>query len=353
MESIMVWSSRAVAFVGCLTLVACSGGGVKSGAPSGDASTEAGLAGDGGGLKGPGDTIKEGEEVDLDGDGTADGVAVDTDGDGLADGVDTDGDGIIDEPLPTAGDSGVTGLPFPVDATGTVLCGTGPCACNDGLDNDSDNVTDLADPECVSSWDNDEGSLATGIPGDNRDGACQDCFFDGNSGAGDDGCRLPTSCLTEGNDSSGRGSCSKCEQSDRCKNFCEAYTPNGCDCFGCCDVAVGGTVKHVLLEAGCDINGTKLDNCTECVPSKTCVNECGRCELCPGKTVNDLPADCAPASGGDAGTGGGDGDGGTTNPPPPAYTCDKGETLCGAGLPACAEGSLCQFGCCMLIPIII
>ena len=34
--------------------------------------------------------------------------------------------------------------------------------------------------------DNDESSFATGIPGDNMDACKQDCFFDGNSGMGDD-----------------------------------------------------------------------------------------------------------------------------------------------------------------------
>lgn len=349
----MAFRTSAVAVVGCLMWVACSGSSASAPKRSTeDASVDASAAADASRVKQPGDVIKGGDEVDLDGDGTADGVAIDEDGDGVIDGIDTDGDGKVDQPLPT-GDGGVTGVPFPTDPTGTVLCGDAPCACNDGLDNDMDSVSDLADPECVSSWDNDEGSLATGIPGDNRDEACQDCFFDGNSGSGNDGCRLPTSCLTEGNASSGRGSCNKCEQSDQCKNFCEAYTPNGCDCFGCCDVLVGSTVKHVLLEAGCDLNGTKLENCNECVPSTTCVNLCGRCELCPGKTINDLPADCAPpAGGGDAGTGDGT-DGGTIKPPPPSYTCDSGETLCGSGLPACPNGSLCQFGCCVQTPIIL
>ena len=43
--------------------------------------------------------------------------------------------------------------------------------------------------------DNDEGSFATGIPGDNKDANKQDCFFDGNSGGGDDGCNQHVCCL--------------------------------------------------------------------------------------------------------------------------------------------------------------
>jgi hypothetical protein len=337
---------------------ACSGSTAGPGKTHGqdggtqDAATDNGDSG--GVIKVPGDIIVIGDSVDLDGDGKSDGDAVDTDGDGIPDGVDTDGDGDVDLPLPGA-DGGTpipsdAGIPFPVDDAGQVLCDGVPCACSDGLDNDNDGVKDLADPECVSTWDNDEGSLATGISGDNRDDACQDCFFDGNSGSGNDGCRLPSSCLTEGNASSGQGSCNKCEQSDQCKNFCRAYTPNGCDCFGCCDVLVGGSVKHVALTPTCNIDGDTLENCTECVPSTTCVNTCGKCELCPGKTLSDLPSDCFPVPGSDAGTGGG-GDGGTSEPP--GYTCDNGEQLCGAGRPACPADSLCQFGCCVLSPIVV
>ena len=66
--------------------------------------------------------------------------------------------------------------------------------CSDGLDNDGDGKIDLADPECVSPLDNDESSFATGIPGDNKDACKQDCFFDGNSGMGDDGCEWQLKC---------------------------------------------------------------------------------------------------------------------------------------------------------------
>jgi hypothetical protein len=266
--------------------------------------------------------------------------------------------------------------PFPSNDAGQVLCGSAPCACSNGIDDDKDGVSDLADPECVSSWDNDESSFATGISGDNRDDACQDCFFDGNSGSGNDGCRLPTSCLTMGNASSGHGSCNSCEQTAQCKNFCKAYTPNGCDCFGCCSVRLAnGSNVNVALGNGCNIDGNSVTGCTSCVPNDSCRNECGKCELCPGKTVADLPPECfqsPPPSDagtsndagtnqpGDAGTGGDSGtivqgniDGGSGNPPPPAYTCEDGATVCGAGLAACARGYACDFGCCVLVPIIL
>ena len=329
-----------------------------------------------------------GDMVDLDGDGKTDGTVVDVDGDGVPDGVDTNGDGTVDEPLPgtggdgdtTPGDGDATGTmdsgtrdpgdlpgydagtaPYPVNAQGQVLCGTTVCACSDGMDNDGDKVTDLADPECVSSWDNDESSFATGISGDNRDDACQDCFFDGNSGSGNDGCRLPSTCLTEGNASSGQGSCSTCEQSDQCVNFCKAFTPNGCDCFGCCTVQLANnTTVHVALSSGCQIDGNTVgDGCMECVPNDSCINTCGRCELCPGKTIDDLPDDCFTSGGGDGdggtGTGGdGDGDGGTgsTPTPTPTPTCEDGAQVCSSTKP-CADGYSCDFGCCVRLPILL
>jgi hypothetical protein len=234
--------------------------------------------------------------------------------------------------------------PFVFNDAGQVLCGNVPCACSDGKDNDTDGVFDTFDPECVSAWDNDESSFATGISGDNRDDACQDCFFDGNSGSGDDGCRVPSSCLTTGMPTSGQGGCNSCTASTECTNFCRAYTPNGCDCFGCCAVQLGSNVtKNVLLGAGCNIDGTNVTGCTECVPSVSCVNTCGRCELCPGKTANMLPADCGTAVGGTP-------DAGVT--PVPTPTCDQGEARCGVGLPGCGVGEACSFGCCLPVPAI-
>src|SRR5688572_28916096 len=84
--------------------------------------------------------------------------------------------------------------PWAIDAMGTGTDGgpstceaTGP-QCNDCIDNDSDGQIDGFDIECTSSLDDDESSFETGINGDNVDEIQQDCFFDGNSGAGDDRC---------------------------------------------------------------------------------------------------------------------------------------------------------------------
>jgi hypothetical protein len=381
----MTLRSKVSLWMLCVALGACSGAKKHTGDADIDDEADAGELFD--------ENVEVGDPVDLDGDGSLDGEAVDSNGDGIADGVDTNGDGSADAPLPGTNsnlDAGMTSasdggrvlitsdsgaLPFPSNDAGQILCGTGPCACSDGKDNDTDGVSDLADPECVSSWDNDEGSFATGISGDNRDDACQDCFFDGNSGSGNDGCYLPSSCLSKGNASSGHGRCDSCEQTDQCKKFCQAYTPNGCDCFGCCTVRLAnGSNVNVALGNGCNIDGNSVTGCNTCVPNDSCINRCGKCELCPGKTVADLPAECFQSPpGSDGGTTNTGNDGGTTNtgndggttsgsdggsqqpppPPPPVYTCEDGAQVCGAGQPACPNGYGCDFGCCVLLPVIL
>jgi hypothetical protein len=210
--------------------------------------------------------------------------------------------------------------------------------CSDGIDNDGDGLIDSADPECTGSADNDEGSFATGIPGDNVDACKQDCFFDGNSGMGDDGCQWQLQCdpLIK------TGSCTydpsyvakhadlcstTASQSQKCIDNCRKYVPNGCDCFGCC--AVPGSTTAVRLSSTC----TEKDladptKCSPCTQVTQCMNTCGRCELCVGKTT--VPADC----GYDAGTSP------DASPPPDS----------GYGNPACADGVSCTTGAATTCP---
>lgn len=229
------------------------------------------------------------------------------------------------------------------------LCGDRACACADGLDNDGDGVADGFDAECTGPNDDDEGSFATGISGDNMDPKWQDCFFDGNSGAGDDGCRYHTDCLT-GELSADHKNCTV---SQECIDFCRQRTPNGCDCFGCCSIQLGdGSVRDVVITPDCEEEN--IDDCLSCVKDTDgCNNECADCELCPGKTVADLPAKCfttpPPTDGGtpDGSTpGGSTPDGGTT---PPPYTCDNNRSAC-ASTADCGSGQYCSLGCCLLIP---
>lgn len=268
------------------------------------------------------------------------------------------------------GTSGAGGTGTPIVDGGRVTFGS--TQCTDGKDNDGDGLIDAQDPECTGPLDNDEGSYATGIPGDNKD-ACQDCFFDGDSGQGNDGCAYPSSCF-DGVDPGGAADCFNCAVSTRCVDFCKPYTPNGCDCFGCCEVhGAGGVTKTVRLSATCtaaDINdATKCQTCTQ---STTCVNKCDTCELCLGKTT--LPASCTPTGAGGAGAGGanaggasngGANAGGASNGGAnaggapstggantcPTPSCPSGVSPCGVScLPNCPAGEYCLTGCCVRSP---
>jgi hypothetical protein len=242
-----------------------------------------------------------------DGSGTGDGGGGGVDGGGGG-GVDGGGGGGVDG-------GGGGGL----DGGGTTLG-----ACANGLDDDGDGLADGMDPECTGPLDDDEGSFATGIPGDNRDPMWQDCFFDGNSGAGDDMCRYRTECLTGELPTDDPD----CEISMMCLEFCADRTPNGCDCFGCCDVTLeDGSTTTVLIGAGCSL--ATIEECDTCVKDDECLNECGTCELCPGRTAEDLPPECYDTP-----------DGGT-----PMYVCEDGTTCMTDA--DCPMGDYCSLGCCL------
>ncbi len=242
----------------------------------------------------------------------------------------------------------VNGTGGTVNGTGGVVA-TGTTQCSDGIDNDGDGLIDGFDPECTGPGDNDESSFATGIPGDNRDPKWQDCFFDGNSGAGDDGCRYATGCLTGALPATDKN----CKLTDACIKFCAPLVPNGCDCFGCCTVQLpaGGTAD-IQTVSTCSV--AKIGDataCPTCTKNVACGNTCGHCELCPGKTIADLPADCAPTgSGGTGGTSSGTAGGPSGGGSGPSYTCDGGEQVCGTGLAACTLGTYCSLGCCIQQP---
>lgn len=246
-----------------------------------------------------------------------------------------------------------------------IWCGSSLCACSDGQDNDGDGLSDGFDSECTGPFDDDETTFATGIPGDNRDPKWQDCFFDGNSGAGDDDCRYHTDCLTGDLPASD----DSCTLTDACVDYCAPLTPPGCDCFGCCEVQNGDSVVSVMIGSACSLDSIDDEAaCPRCVQTDTCANECGECELCLGKTLEDLPDSCwttnpppdgdtpdgsvtpPPGLGSDGGaptpetTGTG---GPETSPPPgtPINTCDNG-LACTASTD-CEPGDYCRLGCCM------
>jgi hypothetical protein len=211
-----------------------------------------------------------------------------------------------------------------------VLCGDHTCACSDGKDNDGDALSDGFDPECTGPIDDDEASFATGAPVGG--GPCRGCFWDSNAGRGND-CRYPVECL-QSQLAIGKGACASCQVSQLCVEHCKVRAPNGCDCFGCCEVTRGdGSTLLVALNDACSL--AKLDDeqaCPRCVQNPGCLNQCGRCELCPGRTPKDLPADCGTAS----------------TEPGRRYVCDEGQPVCSATT-GCPPGAYCQLGCCLYV----
>jgi len=272
-------------------------------------------------------------------------------------GFDVDGDGVDDYNADSGAVPGVTEPTFDtvLGADGRVryFCadkdGDGKddsCQCDDGIDNDGSRGIDMLDFTCISPWDDSEGAFGTGISGDNFALVKQDCFFDGNSGGGQEQCSYPTVCLCPDTDNNGKpGPCeiggrtvkeAKCtagEGSNSCKAYCAVdqgcldtcmdKTPNGCDCFGCCAVTkANGVVSNFLLSPTCD--PSTGENCTSCVQASSCLNACDTCEICIGKP--SVPASCG-------GTGTPTCVGGT------ACTPETSTKVCGSGY--------CSLGCCV------
>jgi hypothetical protein len=276
----------------------------------GDGGDGDGDGGDGDGDGGDGD----GEPGDGDGDteGAVCGNGVVEPGEGCDDGNVEDGDGC----------SGVCGWEGPIPCGGQVY------ACGDEVDNDMDGKTDLLDPECISPCDDDEGTFKTNLPGQNED--CKaDCYFDSNSGGGNDSCEWNLKCDPE--NSGAEIGCEydpdfamcETEMPPECLEFCVPLLPNGCDCFGCCEI----NGDFVYLDgANCSLDN--LDSCTSCTFFENCNNPCEPeiCELCFGQDPSELPEECE-------------------------------EPECGEGLQSCfdstdcPESFWCQTGCCVPINI--
>jgi hypothetical protein len=222
--------------------------------------------------------------------------------------------------------------PYFNDAAGVFMCTDHVCACSNQDDDDGDTFTDGFDPECTGPYDDDELTFATGMTKEGNP-HCADCFFDSNAGSGDDGCSIPERC-TQGTDTGGTGMCRTCTPDEKCMMKCLPRTPNGCDCFGCCQIEDGMQSDAILLADTCSM--TDLADpikCPRCVlnlnydpvtSAGPCFNPCERCELCAGKTVVD--SDC------------GDGD--------VAHDCEGGAEVCGGTNVLCGELAWCIQGCC-------
>lgn len=281
--------------------------------------------------------------------------------------------------------------------TGTTNTGTGgagaaplieaPCdghtyECGDTLDNDGDGLGDWEDPDCLGPCDNTETNFFSGIPGGAGPDCFVDCYWDQDSGAGNDDCYwdhrcdpnqldghpepIPKCAFNEDVNISGTGaSCDelKVAQSDTCATVCGPLTPNGCDCFGCCELPAGSG-KFVwtgsYLENDSKTGTCSLadvgdpDKCEPCLPVPSCYNDCGPCELCIGKKPEDIPAWCNPGTGGGGSGGGGNGGSGGgsggSGGGGSSMQCPDGITPCGLfGQAPCGEGFYCITGCCQPI----
>jgi hypothetical protein len=225
------------------------------------------------------------------------------------------------------------------DQPGT--CTQAPClgrvyACGDCDDNDQDGLVDAADPECTGPCDNREDSLDVGLPGSGSEACQEDCFFDRGAGSGQDGCRFshqcdplsvapdypPTGDAACAYDESAKipGTKQSCEelraaQADSCAEICGPLTPNGCDCFGCCELPAGSG-SYQWLATG-----------LPCAPVPGCLNACEPCERCVGR-------------------------------PEPLASCGDPSTACPTGYPPCnpSAAALCKgtdyciTGCCIPEP---
>jgi hypothetical protein len=248
------------------------------------------------------------------------------------------------------------------DTTETTDTGNGECVvtacqgkvyqCGDCIDNeDDDTLIDSADPDCFGPCDNNEAGFKGEIPGQNQ-APCtaMDCYFDGDSGSGNDSCHWshscdpsqpnPSDCSYDENTSiPGSGmNCAEAQQTqeEACLDYCGPLVPNGCDCFGCCNIISGDEIYTVYLGTqDADGNGTcgvdtvaDPELCSPCVQVASCSNDCHpeECEICIGQT--ELPDDCTQAE-----------------CPDGVQSCDPANNSSD-----CPAGNVCVTGCCYPTP---
>jgi len=261
----------------------------------------------------------------------------------------------------TAGGGGQAGSSSSTYSTGTgpapteiAPCGNKVYECGDLEDNDGDGLIDSQDEHCLGPCDNTEDSYYADIPGMTGGPCKSDCFWDNGNGSGSDDCfwdhqcdELEVApdyppegpdCAYDPNAGAGPYTCEEAYnmQSQMCYDVCVPLVPNGCDCFGCCELPAGSG-KFVWL-GSTDLE-SNLGTCTQdvvsdtskckpCTPVPGCGNDCQPCELCLGKT--ELPPECFDPDGG--------------NPD----QCAPGVQACGlAGQDPCPTGYYCITGCCV------
>jgi hypothetical protein len=239
--------------------------------------------------------------------------------------------------------------------------------CGDCLDNDGDcRIDSGADSACLGPCQNNEDGYAGQIPGQNNAPCKMDCYFDQDTGSGNDDCYWshecdPLSVAATGYPPSGDSKCeydananipgtqldcgeAQAAQSLDCwdatdgaspgttgTDYCGNLVPNGCDCFGCCEIP-GLNYAVYLGSTDAAGNGTctpeTLTNpalCKPCTQVQACRNSCDPCEICVGRP---LPPQCNGCQ-----------------------VCEPGQQRCGTdcGSP-CPDGQFCLTGCCVANP---
>lgn len=237
--------------------------------------------------------------------------------------------------------------------------------CGDLADNDMDGWVDSQDPDCTGPCDNTEDSLYPNLPGMTGDPCSLDCFWDNGNGSGNDHCYWDHRCdplevapdyPPEGEDCAYDPShdpkpgltCEEAfdqqplDQSPTCYEYCAPLVPNGCDCFGCCELPARsgkfvwlGSTDLSTGDGSCTLDAVEdTSKCKPCTFVEGCGNPCEPCEYCLGKT--ELPEYCFP-----------DGEGGGSGNPD---QCPEGEQPCGPGDSPCPSGYYCITGCCIEAP---
>jgi hypothetical protein len=290
------------------------------------------------------ESVRLGRELGADGAGAAGAAGV-----GGAGSAGTSGGGFPIGGAPTAGDAGPV-RPAPADAG---PCVQRPCrgvsrACGNCNDDDGDGSIDDKDPDCLGPCDDSEGELFNGTA-INVTGSCRaDCYFsfDGNEGSGDDGCEWSYRCdpgsvepsffPTEQRMCGFQPALVECDPEGpalaACAASCLPLTPNGCDCFGCCELPAGSG-SFIWLGSGLDRGDCELSTsadpalCRPCTPVEDCQNPCEECELCVGRP--ELPATCAASA---------------PTCPEAVRSCDPGTSI------GCGDLEYCITGCCVPLP---
>ncbi|MEP7052435.1 MAG: hypothetical protein ABJB12_18855 [Pseudomonadota bacterium] len=255
----------------------------------------------------------------------------------------------------SGGDSANVGGSTATHACQKAACQGKTYLCGDCIDNDGDGLIDSDDPECTGPCDNTEDSYFGGIPGQNNSPCRQDCYFDQDTGSGNDQCFWSQDCdplsVAPAYPPSGDSHCgykpdtvvpgsgATCAQlgaaqSATCASYCGPITPNGCDSFGCCElpadsgkfVWIGSNAQNVGTCDAAHVNDPSA--CHPCTPVMATFNKCDPCEVCVGRTA-PLAGCTAPAS----------------------NRCEDALAACGQpGELACPADTYCITGCCVPAP---